>query len=154
MALTSSIPAFLAALRTGLRAAVASNVFVTIAPVAADDLKPRMIRLQGITEDAPDAIRTIGTRRTIDEAYTLTGQIHWIGEGLYGDDALDAAIAGAFGLYATIQTFLRGTTTGPKVTDTVQRAEVSLSAYRPQLYDVGTGVELEFRIRVVNELVP
>jgi len=148
-----SLPAFLVALRDGLRARNGlAGVTVTIAPVPPDAIVSPMIRFAGTT-DASQAIRTFG-QVTVEENYTVEGRLWWIAGGEYGDAAIEAALTGAFGLYAEIEGYLRGSNTAPRVGGTVMRAEASLTRYVPEIFDTGTGVVLEFQIRVQNELHP
>lgn len=149
----SSIPGFVRALRDGLRARPGlAGVTVTAAPVSAEDVAPRLIRLGG-SQDGEQRIRTF-TRHTVEEVYSIEGTIWWIAVETFGDDAIDAAQDGAFGLYAEIEDFLRSSPTSPRVNGTVMRAEASLARYVPTLFDTGTGVVLDFRVRVQNELTP
>ena len=148
-----SLPAFLVALRDGLRARPAlAEAVVTIAPLPPDHPAVPTIVLAG-TSASDQAIRTFG-QMTINEEYTIDGRCWWISPDLAGDAAVEAALTGAFGLYAEVEGLLRSSATAPRVNGAVMRAEASLTRYTPTIWDVGTGVALEFQIRVQNELHP
>ena len=153
MAYRSSIPTFVRALRDGLRLRSGlAGVTVTAAPVAPEDVTPRTIRLGG-SDDGEQRIRTY-SRATVEESYSVEGVIWWVEAGKHGDAAIDAAQDGAFGLYGEIEDFLRETAAAPRVNGSVMQAQASLARYLPTLFDTGTGVVLEFRVRVLNELAP
>src|SRR5262245_36526680 len=153
MAFRSRIPQFVRSLRDGLRARPGlAGVAVTAAPVAPEDVTPRLIRLGG-APDGETRLRTYG-RPTIEEQYSLEGVIWWVEAGKWGDAALDAAQDGAFGLYGELEDFLRESAVAARANGTVMQAQASLARYQPTLFDTGTGVVLEFRVRVLNELTP
>lgn len=153
MGYRSSIPAFVRALRDGLRSRPGlAGVTVTAAPVSPEDVAPRLIRLGG-SPDGEQRIRTYG-RPTIEEQYSLEGVIWWVEAGKHGDAAIDAAQDGAFALYGEVEDFLRESAVAARVNGAVMQAQASLARYQPTLFDTGTGVVLEFRVRVLNELAP
>jgi len=145
---TSSIQFFIPALRDGLRAwAGLADVTITAAPVAPENIVPQMIRLGGTTNHN-QAYSSIGGR-TRQEAYTLNGRIWWIAVDSAGDAAVDEALQGAFGLYGEIERYLQS---DPRVSNTVMLAQAASGDHNPVLFDIGTGVEIQFTIMVETEL--
>lgn len=145
---TSTIPAVIMALRDGLRGwAGLDGVTITAAPVAAEDIVPQMIRLTGMTGHQ-QAYNSIGGR-TRKESYTLTGQLWWIATDSAGDEAIDEALAGGYGLYGEIERYLQS---DPHLGGAVMTAQATSGDYTPVLFDVGTGVEIQFTVAVETEL--
>lgn len=145
---TSSIQYFVPALRDGLRAwAGLAGVTITAAPVAPDNITPQMIRLMG-TQNHQTAYNTFGGR-TRHESYTLQGRLWYVVTDDAGDTALDTALAGGYGLYGEIERYLQS---DPHVGGTVMLAQPASGDYSPVLFDIGTGVQIEFTIAVEHEL--
>lgn len=148
MAQTTSIATFIPALRAALRAWPAlAGVAITAAPVPPAEIASPMIRIGG-TENSDQAYVSFGGKARREE-YAIGGRLWFIAAEGSGDAALDVALAGAAALYAEVEQCL---VADPHVGGTVGTAQPALTRYVPDLFEQGTGVVLEFQVRVVNEL--
>ena len=147
---TSTVPAYLAALRDALNTRfAASPTFASVKAYAApagDPLPLEMVELFGT--DETQQWGALGNRRKT-ETYTVRGMIGAILESGAGEDVADAARARVYAILAELEDQLR---TDPNMAHTVYRSQLASANLTQGIADTGRWATLEITIDVYTEL--
>lgn len=148
---TSTVPAYLAALRDALNARFAANptfaeVKAFAAPSGDDPLPLEMVELFGT--DETQAWGALGNRRKT-ETYTVRGMVGAILESGAGEDVADAARARVYAILAELEDQVR---TDPNMAHTVYRSQLASANLTQGIADTGRWATLEITIDVYTEL--
>jgi hypothetical protein len=147
---TSTVPAFLEALRGAMNARFAANPDFTevkcFAAPAGDPLPLEMIEFVGT--DSTQVWAAISNRRKA-ETYTVRGMVGTSVEAGAGEDVADQARARAYALLAELEDQLR---TDINMVHTVYRCALASANLTQWILDNGRAATLEITIDVYTEL--
>ena len=147
---TSTVPAYLTALRDALNTRFAANpTFAEVkcyAAPAGDPLPLEMVELFGT--DETQQWGALGNRRRT-ETYTVRGMVGAILESGAGEDVADAARARVYAILAELEDQLR---TDPNMAHTVYRSQLASANLTQGIADTGRWATLEITIDVYTEL--
>lgn len=149
---TSTVPAYLVALRDALNTRFAANpTFASVKAYAApagDPLPLEMVELVGtVGTEATQQWGALGNRRKV-ETYTVHGFIGALVAGA-GEDVADSARSRVYAILAEVEDYLR---TDPRVNATVMRSQLASANLLQDIEEGGRWAALMITIDVYTEL--